>query len=95
MSVNEFQRRATSALAEALTASRKPPLEFTLVRGRKEEFLVAKASRAGQSLDVYIYDDEAGFMSGGTKWKIFERPDYVDDVQLIRSFVAALLKVLD
>ena len=72
----------------------KTPLDFAHVHGKKQDYFVAKISGAGQSFDVYVYDDEAGCKKNGTEWTIFERPDFPDEDELIERFVRHLKAVL-
>jgi hypothetical protein len=92
--MNEFQRKLFKAITEARASAAKSSLSFSLVRGKKQDYFVAKVAGSGQSFDVYVYEDEAGCMKNGTEWTIFERPDFSDEDQLIDRFVTHLKSVL-
>lgn len=41
-------------------------------------------------LDVYLYEDEAGFFLDGKNWTIFEKPDYSSSSELLNAFLTHL-----
>ena len=66
------------------------PARFERVEGKRESYYRAPLSVRGQSLEVYVYRDEAGFMVNGSEWTICERPDYDGEDALIEAFLQKL-----
>ncbi len=89
-----FQEKCISTLNAAREAMGKSAVEFCPVEGRAQKYLLAKVKHRDESFDIYIYEDEAGFMKNGTDWTIFERPDFSCDKKLIESFVDSVMSAL-
>jgi hypothetical protein len=48
---------------------------------------------ARPALEIYLYDDEAGFFLGG-EWRIWESADYSSLANLESEFLASLARAL-
>lgn len=66
------------------------PARFERIKGKRQTYHRALLSVKGQSLEVYVYRDEAGFMVNGSEWAICERPDYDTEEALIEAFLQKL-----
>jgi hypothetical protein len=84
-----------ACLAETERLLRQTGVETTFesVRGEAEVFLKAAFSYGQKALEVYIYEDEAGFYEDG-EWLICESQDFDGDGALIRCFIHRLSKAL-
>ena len=61
----------------------------TAVEGEEEDYLVLDVRvPSGTKLQVYVYEDEAGFFEGG-EWHIWEKPDH-SDADLVERFLEGL-----
>jgi len=69
-------------------------LNFEQVVGRNELFYKASLNLNKNDIDIYIYSDEAGIMIDGNNWIIFERPDYSNDENLIKSFLEKMSEIV-
>lgn len=67
---------------------------FQEVVGRKETYLKAMVKGSQRVLEVYIYENEAGYMMVGGEWVIFEKQDYSSADELLQAFLAGLLEKL-
>jgi hypothetical protein len=68
---------------------------FEPIQGSKESYFKAEFSiQDRRLLEVFIYEDEAGFMVGGKEWTICEKPDYSSPDHLISGFIEKINKKL-
>jgi hypothetical protein len=79
-----FQEKTEAALRAAL-ARVNVSLENRLLEGERETFVRVRLS--GTSLEVFIYEDEAGVQGPGLDVR-FEAPDYDSSDQLAKAFIA-------
>ncbi|MBB3226225.1 hypothetical protein FHW69_000815 [Luteibacter sp. Sphag1AF] len=92
--MTSFSERCIAALAKEMALRRLQPIQFELVRGKHEVYEYAKVVQRDLLVELYVYTDEAGCTLNERDWKIFEKWDFSDDNDLIRSFVAYVIKVL-
>lgn len=78
-------RKAVKILEEAGL-----PARFERVDGEHEAYYRVAGTVGTQTMEVYVYRDEAGFMVNGQEWTICERPDYDGDDALIEAFLEKL-----
>lgn len=83
-----FQDRCVEELRRFFQNHEMEPA-FEMIEGKNEAYLRSVFEFDGNQVDLYVYDDEAGFFWNG-KWFIFERPDYPTDVELVAAFLASL-----
>ncbi|MBK9694530.1 MAG: hypothetical protein IPO76_03930 [Elusimicrobia bacterium] len=81
--------RAVSFLGES---------NFEPIQGSKESYFKAEFSiQDRRLLEVFIYEDEAGFMVGGKEWTICEKPDYsspiISLVGLLKKSIKSYLSI--
>ena len=90
-SVTRFQEDCKDH-AEAVIQgfSRIESRPFVLMKGREEDYLYADLRYDKRLIEVYIYEDEAGYMINGKRWRIFEKPDFSGPEELMHAFSAAL-----
>jgi len=96
-SITGFQARC---LEECRNILRQIPVlrsgDFEKIVGKAETYFKATAEGPGHSLEVYVYQDEAGYMLDGKRWTIFEKPDYRSENELREAFLKSLReKLLD
>jgi hypothetical protein len=91
MALSKFQ---TDRLQECENLFEKfPNLEhsgFQEVVGKRETYLKATVKAPEHVLEVYIYEDEAGYLLEGGEWTICEKPDYSSPSELLGAFLAGL-----
>lgn len=92
--MTDFQKKCIETLANARTKSKQTPIDFSCMRGKKQEYLYAKIPHAGKLFELYIYQDEAGCMQNESSWKVFEKPDFSNPDNLIQHFVAYVMQIL-
>jgi len=92
--MTSFSERCIAALARELALRRLQPIQFDLVRGKHEAYEYARVVQENLSVELYVYTDEAGCKLNGRDWTIFEKWDFSDDSDLIREFVAYVIKML-
>lgn len=63
------------------------------IGGERETYLVLPANLDSVTVRIYVYEDEAGYFLDDD-WRIWERPDYDSDDELIRAFLADLERVI-
>ncbi|OGW51435.1 MAG: hypothetical protein A2V62_03355 [Nitrospirae bacterium RBG_19FT_COMBO_58_9] len=91
MALTNFQRDALHEVQNLFAST--PNLElssFQEVVGKKETYLKATVKAAQHILEVYLYEDEAGYLLEGGEWTIFEKPDYSTSSELLGAFLASL-----
>ncbi len=95
--LNAFQKQCLEKCKNFLkTTTNADVIEFEKKVGKKEIYHMAVVKVAGQIFELYIYEDEAGFMTNGNKWTIYEKPDYSSEDLLIDAFIDGLSKkILD
>jgi hypothetical protein len=86
-----FSEQCIGAVNEAAVTQGFPPFEFKLVEGRKENYWRAAPFHEKPFIELYVYEDEAGYMLDGKEWIIFERPDFSTEQELIQQFVASVI----
>ena len=96
-SITGFQERA---LEECRNIFRQIPVlrygDFEKIVGKRETYFKATAEGPNHGLEVYVYEDEAGYMLDGKRWTIFEKPDYRSENELLEAFLKRLReKLLD
>ena len=96
-SITGFQERC---LEECRTLFRQIPAprygDFEKIVGKAETYFKATADGPHHALEVYVYEDEAGYMLDGKRWTIFEKPDYRSQKELMEAFLKSLRgKLLD
>jgi len=70
--------------------------DFEKIVGKTETYFKATAEGPNHALEVYVYQDEAGYMLDGKRWTIFEKPDYRSENELLEAFLKSLReKLLD
>jgi hypothetical protein len=95
MSLTDFQKISLQEVENILRST--PNLEcgdFQEVVGKRETYLKATAKAPRQVVEIYIYEDEAGYLLEGGEWTIFEKPDYSSSGELIETFLASLREKL-
>lgn len=74
-----------------------PDLEwggFQEVVGKRETYLKATTKAPSHVVEIYIYEDEVGYLLEGGEWTIFEKPDYSSPIELVRAFLSSLREKL-
>lgn len=89
MNKTRFQEIVVEKCKSLLIKYFKDDISFTQ-EGRDELYYHAKISLVDSVIDIYIYEDEAGYMLNNKDWKIFERPDYKSVDILIGEFLDQL-----
>jgi hypothetical protein len=67
-------------------------MEPVTADGQQETYLLVEISNAKHLVKLYVYEDEAGFFSGGT-WYAYEIQDYARGESLISSLVSDLRRL--
>jgi len=96
-SISGFQERC---LEECGNIFRPIPVlrygDFEKIVGKTETYFRATVEGPNHALEVYVYQDEAGYMLDGKRWTIFEKPDYRSENELLEAFLKSLReKLLD
>lgn len=65
-------------------------ITFEHIVGVNENYFTANVTRAHVDGTLYIYEDEAGVMVGDSDWRMFERPDFASDSELIEAMVGEI-----
>lgn len=65
-------------------------IEFKEIKGKEEVYFKADLKLEDSYIEVYIYEDEAGYMINGKDWIACEKPDFKDQPQLIEAFLGKL-----
>ena len=68
--------------------------DFEKIAGKTETYFKATAEGRDHALEIYVYQDEAGYMLDGKRWTIFERPDYGSGNELLEAFLKSLREKL-
>lgn len=68
-------------------------VDFKSIIGKKESYYYAICTIKNLSVEVYIYEDEAGFSINGKDWTICENPDYDDEEKLTEAFLEKLRNI--
>lgn len=89
-----FAERCIAALDKEIALRRLSPIKFELAHGKHEEYQYAKVVQKDLLIELNVFADEAGCALNGRDWKIFEKWDFSDDNDLIREFVAYVIRVL-
>jgi len=84
-----FQREALRKIQEDLHLPERTP-NVTWEEGEGESYWRITWKIDDETIEAYIYDDEAGIMKSGNDWTAFERPDYRLESDLLAAFVAKL-----
>ena len=88
-----FQQRCLRALEQHLGARDLTPSFESMEPDRPAvsggRYLKASVTLSDSTLDLYIYEDEAGFSYRGA-WQICERQDYPSDAALIEALIGEL-----
>jgi hypothetical protein len=71
-------------------AGARRDVAFERIEGRRETYYKATLGGASQAVEIFVYTDEAGFMVDGRDWRIFERPDFASEEDLLENFLDAL-----
>ena len=77
--MNDFEERTIRALERSGAQSDCLPLDFRAIEGEDEEYLYAKTICDDEVIEVYIYQNAAGWMMREREWTGFE-PDLVGDL---------------
>lgn len=88
-SPNEFQRISIQEVERIFSEIGASWPGFQRIEGKSEPYLKMIVSGFSQPIDVYIYRDEAGYMTAG-KWHPFERHDYQSTDELRAAFLTSL-----
>ena len=91
MPLTDFQKNALQEVENLLGSILR--LErgiFQEVVGKRETYLKATVKAPQHVLEIYIYEDEAGYLLEGGEWTIFEKPDYSSSGELLGTFLASL-----
>ncbi|WP_426285999.1 hypothetical protein [Luteibacter sp. E-22] len=94
MVMDSFSERCIDALNKEIASRRLKTIKFELVHGKHEAYEYAKIVQRELLVELYVYADEAGCKLNDRDWTIFEKWDFSDDKDLIRDFVAYVIKVL-
>lgn len=94
MVMTGFSERCIAALTKEMASHRLKPIDFELVHGKHEAYECARVVQKDQLVELYVYMDEAGCKLNKRDWTIFEKWDFSDDSDLIREFVAHVIRVL-
>ncbi len=95
MSLTDFQKSLSQKVESLLLSI--PDLEdggFREVVGRRETYLRTTVKTLQHIIEIYIYEDEAGYLLEGGDWTIYEKPDYFSSDELVMSFLKGLRKEL-
>lgn len=90
--VTGFQTRCCVAV-ETLLAAHGMSAPFELIHGNQENYLVAKSNAEGHQLEIFIYEDEAGYFKD-RKWRPYEAVDFASEGQLTAKLVSDLDQLL-
>jgi len=69
-------------------------ISFEKIIGGSETYYKAFLKVKKHTIELYVYDDEAGFMIDGQDWTIYEQPDYPSGDQLVSTFITGLSKTI-
>lgn len=64
------------------------------VDGRKETYFIVQFPWGADTVELFIYVNEAGVMVNGKDWTIFEAPDFDSDDLLIEAYVEHVANIL-
>lgn len=95
MSLTDFQKSSRQEVEDLLRSI--PNVEcrgFQEVVGRSETYLKATAKAPQHIVEIYIYEDEAGYLLEGGEWTIYEKPDYSSSGELLETFLTGLREEL-
>lgn len=90
--LSSFQRECLQMVEEAL--GRRGFSGTSKTSGVHENYIVLLVRATDPALEIYIYNDEAGFFQG-KKWRIWETQDFPEPEKLKEAFLAALTDALD
>jgi hypothetical protein len=90
----DFIRRCIERCKHFLKSSFDKEIEFEKVIGKTEIYYKAAIAVSHHKVDIYIYEDEAGFMVDEKDWTICEIQDYSTEEALIESFISKLEKFI-
>ena len=96
-SITGFQERCLEECKNIFRQIAAPRYgDFEKIVGKRETYFKATAEGPNHALEVYVYQDEAGYMLDGKRWTIFEKPDYRSENKLLEAFLKSLReKLLD
>lgn len=94
MVMTSFPERCIAVLTKEMALRRLRPIQFERVRGKHEAYEYARVVQRDLLVELYVYADEAGCKLNEREWTIFEKWDFSDDNDLIRDFVAYVIKML-
>jgi|SRR5215470_156176 len=90
-SITEFQERCLEECRNIFTQiSALRYRDFEKIVGKRETYFKATAEGPNHALEIYVYQDEAGYMLDGKRWTIFEKPDYRSESELLGAFLNGL-----
>jgi len=92
---NAFQREALRKTREELRLPDDHAPTLTWEEGVRECYWRLTWRKDDETIEAYIYSDEAGIMRNGKDWTIFESPDYRLPSDLLAAFVARLRQMVD
>jgi hypothetical protein len=92
--MTDFSEKCIRVLCLALSEIGQSDTQFKLIHGKKEDYWSAKLAKNDSTVDLYIYEDEAGCMIGEKEWSIFERPDFDSDDELIQAYVSHVMQLM-
>jgi hypothetical protein len=95
MPITVFQERSLAECRDLLRHfSGVRHRDFEKVVGKKEIYFKLTAEGPNHVLEIYVYQDEAGYMLDGKRWTIFEKPDYRSESDLQKAFLSSLREKL-
>lgn len=95
MPLTNFQEKSRKEVEAFL--QHIPEIEFKnfqQITGKKETYLKSNVTSSRHSVEVFIYEDELGYLIDGGEWVIFERADYDVSSELLKAFMAGLSELL-
>jgi hypothetical protein len=63
--------------------------ELQVVQGERETYLRSRELIRGHTLEIFVYEDEAGFF-WNDEWNICEEQDFDQDSEIIECLLARL-----
>ncbi|HBH61356.1 MAG TPA: hypothetical protein DDX85_06390 [Nitrospiraceae bacterium] len=90
----DFSRKCIERCRRLLKEALGKETEFEKVIGKSETYDKATIDVSHYKVDIYVYEDEAGFMVDGKDWTICEVQDYSTAEELMESFISKLEKYI-
>lgn len=88
LAMTDFQTACLEAV-QALLSTKGEPSEPEEVQGSEEFYLRLRIPAPGKEIELYIYEDEAGYLVNGD-WHIRESQDYKYPQELISRLLEDL-----